>query len=149
MTTLAVSPWLARGVVQEPAGRTSTSQWEHSSIPATAKNLFNLSAFLTKRDAWAGSLTELLRPRARARATRAPHLPEAPPPAAEAEDDACADPDDALDRRRCKPPTRRQARALQLVGKVRNICRCRASQHIRVRPETSLRALDGDDEHGF
>ena len=122
VTTLAVSPWLARGVVQEPAGPTSTSQWEHSSIPATAKNLFNLSAFLTKRDAWAGSLTELLTPESEGPRNQGPaHLPEAPPPAAEAEDDACADPDDALDRRRCKPPTRRQARALQLVGKVRNM----------------------------
>lgn len=44
---------------------------------STAKNLFNLSTFLTKRDAWAGSLGELLtldEPR-----TDAPmHLPDAP-----------------------------------------------------------------------
>ena len=36
------------------------AQFEHSSLPATAKSLFNLSAFLTFRDAWAGDLSELL-----------------------------------------------------------------------------------------
>jgi hypothetical protein len=45
---------------------------------ATAKNLFNLKSFLTKRDAWAGTFESLLtldEPR-----TDCPlHLPEGPP----------------------------------------------------------------------
>lgn len=43
-------------VIHEPIGPTRHSQFEHSSIPATVKKLFNLkSNFLTKRDAWAGT----------------------------------------------------------------------------------------------
>lgn len=43
-------------VIHEPTGPTPHSQFEHSSIPATVKKLFNLkSNFLTKRDAWAGT----------------------------------------------------------------------------------------------
>jgi hypothetical protein len=43
-------------VIHEPNGPQDTSQYEHSSIPATVKKLFNLhSNFLTKRDAWAGT----------------------------------------------------------------------------------------------
>ncbi|KAJ4893436.1 Non-specific phospholipase C1 [Raphanus sativus] len=55
--TLLISPWIDKGtVIHEPDGRTSNSQYEHSSIPATVKKLFNLkSNFLTKRDAWAGT----------------------------------------------------------------------------------------------
>ncbi|GKC15993.1 non-specific phospholipase C1 [Tanacetum coccineum] len=45
--TLLISPWIEKG---------TDSQYEHSSIPATVKKLFNLdSDFLTKRDAWAGT----------------------------------------------------------------------------------------------
>ena len=46
---------------------------------ATVKGLFNLTAFLTKRDAWAGSFEELLLDAPR-RDTPA-HLPDAPNPA--------------------------------------------------------------------
>ena len=54
-------------------------RWEHSSVSATLKNLFNLTSFLTKRDSWAGSLHELLTDEPR---TDAPmHLPESPKPA--------------------------------------------------------------------
>lgn len=43
-------------VIHGPSGPTSSSQFEHSSIPATVKKLFNLNSnFLTKRDAWAGT----------------------------------------------------------------------------------------------
>ncbi|KAL5984429.1 NPC intracellular cholesterol transporter 1 [Asimina triloba] len=43
-------------MIHEPNGPTPYSQFEHSSIPATVKKLFNLkSNFLTKRDAWAGT----------------------------------------------------------------------------------------------
>nr|XP_016455974.1 PREDICTED: non-specific phospholipase C1-like isoform X1 [Nicotiana tabacum] len=52
-----ISPWIDKGtVIHETNGPTPSSQFEHSSIPATVKKLFNLkSSFLTKRDAWAGS----------------------------------------------------------------------------------------------
>lgn len=38
-----------------PTGPSPTSEYEHSSIPATVKKIFNLKDFLTKRDAWAGT----------------------------------------------------------------------------------------------
>ncbi|KAH7836361.1 hypothetical protein Vadar_000321 [Vaccinium darrowii] len=38
----------------------ATSEYEHSSIPATVKNIFNLSSFLTNRDAWAGSFHNIV-----------------------------------------------------------------------------------------
>ncbi|ERN09770.1 non-specific phospholipase C1 [Amborella trichopoda] len=55
--TLLISPWIEKGtVIHEPEGPTPYSHYEHSSVPATVKKLFNLkSNFLTKRDAWAGS----------------------------------------------------------------------------------------------
>uniref|UniRef100_A0A0D6R545 Non-specific phospholipase C1 n=1 Tax=Araucaria cunninghamii TaxID=56994 RepID=A0A0D6R545_ARACU len=55
--TLLISPWIEKGTaIHEPNGPTPHSQFEHSSVPATVKKLFNLkSNFLTKRDAWAGS----------------------------------------------------------------------------------------------
>jgi hypothetical protein len=67
--TIMVSPWIKKGtVVGRPDGPTDTSEYEHSSIPATIKKIFNLSSdFLTKRDAWAGTFehifTELDQPR--------------------------------------------------------------------------------------
>ena len=79
VAAMLISPWVPAGsVFQRPKGPYNTSQFELSSMPATIKNLFNLSGFLTKRDAWAGSLTELFtldKPR-----TDAPmHFPDAPP----------------------------------------------------------------------
>ncbi|KAJ8769787.1 hypothetical protein K2173_007647 [Erythroxylum novogranatense] len=58
--TLLISPWIdKRIVIHEPTGPKSDSQFEHSSIPATVKKLFNLNSnFLTKRDAWAGTFDE-------------------------------------------------------------------------------------------
>ncbi|KAL5710337.1 phospholipase C [Ranunculus cassubicifolius] len=58
--TILVSPWIEKGtVIHEPNGPTPTSQFEHSSISATVKKLFNLdSNFLTKRDAWAGTFAD-------------------------------------------------------------------------------------------
>nr|XP_043635481.1 non-specific phospholipase C1 isoform X2 [Erigeron canadensis] len=55
--TLLISPWIDKGtVIHEPNGPNPYSQFEHSSIPATVKKLFNLeSDFLTKRDEWAGT----------------------------------------------------------------------------------------------
>ncbi|KAG1337718.1 non-specific phospholipase C1 [Cocos nucifera] len=55
--TILISPWIEKGtVIHEPNGPTPHSRFEHSSIPATVKKLFNLNSnFLTKRDAWAGT----------------------------------------------------------------------------------------------
>ncbi|XVF56681.1 hypothetical protein PTKIN_Ptkin06aG0140000 [Pterospermum kingtungense] len=53
---ILVSPWIEPGtVLHGPSGPYPTSEFEHSSIPATLKKIFNLKEFLTKRDAWAGS----------------------------------------------------------------------------------------------
>jgi phospholipase C len=62
VATLAISPWVEKGtVVHEPRLKpTPSSQFEHSSIPATVKKLFNLTSdFLTKRDAWAATFEDL------------------------------------------------------------------------------------------
>ncbi|KAG9453976.1 hypothetical protein H6P81_006880 [Aristolochia fimbriata] len=55
--TILVSPWIEKAtVIHGPNGPTPHSHFEHSSIPATVKKLFNLNSnFLTKRDAWAGT----------------------------------------------------------------------------------------------
>lgn len=48
-------------VISKPKGPSSTSEYEHSSIPATIKKLFNLSSnFLTHRDAWAGTFEQVV-----------------------------------------------------------------------------------------
>lgn len=53
---IMISPWIERGtVLHGPSGPYPSSQFEHSSIPATVKKIFNLKEFLTKRDAWAGT----------------------------------------------------------------------------------------------
>jgi hypothetical protein len=81
-SALVISPWVNAGVVNEPVlGPQNGSQFELSSIPATVKNLFNLSGFLTKRDKWAGSLHELTLNRTSPRTDCPLHLPAAPPPA--------------------------------------------------------------------
>lgn len=63
--TIMVSPWIEKGtVVHGPGGKPSpTSEYEHSSIPATVKKIFNLPSFLTKRDAWAGTFESILQTR--------------------------------------------------------------------------------------
>ncbi|OMP05684.1 Phosphoesterase [Corchorus olitorius] len=54
--TFFISPWIEPGtVIHGPSGPYPTSEYEHSSIPATVKTIFNLKEFLTKRDAWAGT----------------------------------------------------------------------------------------------
>ncbi|OMO66565.1 Phosphoesterase [Corchorus capsularis] len=54
--TFFISPWIEPGtVIHGPSGPYPTSEFEHSSIPATVKTIFNLKEFLTKRDAWAGT----------------------------------------------------------------------------------------------
>ncbi|KAF1872959.1 hypothetical protein Lal_00016066 [Lupinus albus] len=77
--TIAVSPWIEKGtivhvneklhtcygdaVVHGPNGPTPTSEYEHSSIPATVKKIFNLPNFLNKRDEWAGTFEGILQTR--------------------------------------------------------------------------------------
>ena len=80
---MLISPLVREGAIfQEPKrGPASTSQFELTSVPATVKNLFNLSAFLTKRDAWAGSFDELLLDEPRSGSNMPMHLPDAPAPA--------------------------------------------------------------------
>ncbi|KAI3919260.1 hypothetical protein MKW98_030396 [Papaver atlanticum] len=60
--TIMVSPWIKKGtVISAPNGPTPDSEFEHSSIPATIKKMFNLSSnFLTNRDAWAGTFEEVV-----------------------------------------------------------------------------------------
>ncbi|KAL6966648.1 Phosphatidylglycerol/phosphatidylinositol transfer protein [Sarracenia purpurea var. burkii] len=51
-------------VVHGPNGEPfPTSEYEHSSIPATVKKIFNLPSFLTKRDAWAGTFESIVQSR--------------------------------------------------------------------------------------
>ncbi|KAI3719265.1 hypothetical protein L6452_20160 [Arctium lappa] len=51
---ILVSPWIERGtVLHRPTGPYPTSEFEHSSIPATVKKIFGLKEYLTKRDEWA------------------------------------------------------------------------------------------------
>ncbi|PKA65307.1 phospholipase C [Apostasia shenzhenica] len=61
--TIMVSPWIKKGsVVSRPGPNrpTISSEYEHSSIPATLKKMFSLrSSFLTKRDAWAGTFEHI------------------------------------------------------------------------------------------
>ncbi|XP_047331517.1 non-specific phospholipase C6-like [Impatiens glandulifera] len=60
--TIMVSPWIKKGIVVSKAqGPTSSSEYEHSSIPATIKKIFNLSSdFLNRRDAWAGTFEHVI-----------------------------------------------------------------------------------------
>ena len=57
------------------------SQFDHTSMLATAKNMFGLGGFLTERDAWAGSFEEVLLDVPREENDMPMHLPEAPAPA--------------------------------------------------------------------
>ncbi|KAI3764645.1 hypothetical protein L2E82_14656 [Cichorium intybus] len=59
--TILISPWIEKGsVLHGPSGPYPSSQFEHSSIAATVKKLFNLNNFLTKRDEWAGTFEGIL-----------------------------------------------------------------------------------------
>ncbi|KAK8596223.1 hypothetical protein V6N13_000869 [Hibiscus sabdariffa] len=76
--TLLISPWIDKAtVIHEPTGPTQYSQFEHSSIPATVKKLFNLNSnFLTKRDAWAGTFEKYFNLRSTPRTDCPETLPE-------------------------------------------------------------------------
>eukprot|EP00039_Didymoeca_costata_P024611 m.10831 g.10831 ORF g.10831 m.10831 type:complete len:584 (+) comp4336_c0_seq1:131-1882(+) len=78
-TAMMMSPLVPKGAVfQRPTGPFNNSEFEETSVPATLKNLFNLTGFLTQRDKWAGSFEELLLTTPRSDTPM--HLPEAPPP---------------------------------------------------------------------
>jgi phospholipase C len=78
--TIAVSPWINQGtVVHEAVGPTATSHFEHSSIPATVRKLFNLpSPPLTAREAWAGTFEDILSQRTTPRTDAPATLPSPP-----------------------------------------------------------------------
>ncbi|PKA67015.1 phospholipase C [Apostasia shenzhenica] len=76
--TIMVSPWIEKGiVVHGPNGSpTPTSEYEHSSIPATVKAIFDLpSPYLTNRDAWAGTFEGILQSRTEPRTDCPSQLP--------------------------------------------------------------------------
>ncbi|WOK99101.1 non-specific phospholipase C2-like [Canna indica] len=74
--TIMVSPWIEKGtVVHAPNGPTPTSEYEHSSIPATVKKIFDLPSFLTKRDEWAGTFEGIVQTRTEPRTDCPAELP--------------------------------------------------------------------------
>jgi len=85
--TLLISPWVSKGrVIKRPTAEPgsvarpfSNSEYEHTSLLAFLKHNFDLSNFLTKRDAWAASFHEELT-EAEPRVDTLMHTPEAPPP---------------------------------------------------------------------
>ncbi len=60
---MMISPWVAKGsVLHRPNGPYPTSEFEHSSIPATLDALFGLDGqgqALTKRTQWAGRFDDI------------------------------------------------------------------------------------------
>ncbi|KAF5792978.1 putative phosphoesterase, alkaline phosphatase-like, alpha/beta/alpha [Helianthus annuus] len=79
--TIMVSPWIKKGtVISSPKGPAPNSEYEHSSIPATIKKMFNLSSnFLTHRDAWAGTFEHIVSQLNAPRTDCPEVLPEAAP----------------------------------------------------------------------
>jgi len=52
---IAISPYIKKGTIY----RAKNGHLEHSSVPATMIKWFNISTFLTKRDAWAGTFEDI------------------------------------------------------------------------------------------
>ncbi|XP_054798678.1 non-specific phospholipase C2 [Prosopis cineraria] len=75
--TIAISPWIEKGTVVHGAkgSPTATSEYEHSSIAATVKKLYNLPSFLTKRDEWAATFEAILHTRTEPRTDCPEKLP--------------------------------------------------------------------------
>ncbi|KAJ3287901.1 hypothetical protein HDU76_007762 [Blyttiomyces sp. JEL0837] len=77
--TLAISPWIQKGsVIHKPTGPFPNSEFEHSSLSATLKNIFNLPDFLTKRDEFAGTFDEFTRVLSSPRTDCIKQVPDAP-----------------------------------------------------------------------
>ncbi|KAJ3417634.1 hypothetical protein HDV05_000091 [Chytridiales sp. JEL 0842] len=92
--TIAISPWIKKGtVVNTPpveAKPFPNSEYEHSSLAATVKNIFNLPNFLSKRDAWAATFDHITRELDAPRTDCIEVLPE-PKPFAEPNDGVIPD----------------------------------------------------------
>jgi phospholipase C len=70
--TIMVSPWINAGtVVHEPA----KNHFDHTSVAATLKKLYDLPAFLTKRDAWAATFEDIVNNRSTPRTDCPTKLP--------------------------------------------------------------------------
>ncbi len=86
LPVILISPWVAKGTVESaPAAARrpfNDSQYDGTSIVSTIKRLFDLPAFLTKRDAWSASFDHLFDTLATPRTDTPMHLPDAPPPTA-------------------------------------------------------------------
>jgi len=77
--TVMISPWIDKGsVVHRATGPSPSSEYEHSSIPATLKKLWNLPNFLTNRDAWAGTFESVFSGRTTPRTDCPQTLPNPP-----------------------------------------------------------------------
>ncbi|KAJ3114505.1 hypothetical protein HDU96_002019 [Phlyctochytrium bullatum] len=79
--TLLISPWVKKGrVVHKPElnAPAANSEFEHSSIAATLRRMFNWKAPLTARDAWAGSFDYLFDELSAPRTDAPMDLPAAP-----------------------------------------------------------------------
>jgi phospholipase C len=78
--TVLISPWINKGVILNVTnGPTPTSRYDHSSIAATVKKLFQTKTFLTKRDAWAATFEGLFTVRTTPRTDCPTKLPNPPP----------------------------------------------------------------------
>jgi len=57
--TVIISPWIDPRIISAPK-KGCLGQYEHSSVPATLKKLFDLESFLTDRDEWAATFDHLV-----------------------------------------------------------------------------------------
>ncbi|KAK4492343.1 hypothetical protein RD792_003147 [Penstemon davidsonii] len=80
--TIMVSPWIEKGTVVHGANGSPffTSEYEHSSIPATVRKIFNLpSPPLTYREQWAGTFEGIVLKRTEPRTDCPEQLPDPVP----------------------------------------------------------------------
>jgi len=78
---VVASPWIDKAtVIKTPTGPTPTSQYEHSSLGATFKKLYNFPAFLTERQRWAGTFETIFTHRTSPRTDCPTTLPNPPAP---------------------------------------------------------------------
>ena len=131
-----VSPWIpANTAIQHPSGSTTGSRYDLTSGIATAKELFNLPSFLTKRDAWSGSFGPLLtldKPR-----TDCPmHSPAGPPISQPWNCTGCHNSESELRRLQEVPETENQA---QHCSAQRRVCQGTAS--ITEKQKNKIRSL--------
>lgn len=115
LPVVLASPRIPKGTVINDPNNTSTdpdmpTKFDSTSLVGTMKEMFNLTSFLTDRDAWSGKFHDLFTDTPR---TDTPyHLEDAPPPA------GIWPSNDDLDD--CDQPRRRSKRAIQLFELVHN-----------------------------